>query len=217
MNIPKHGYFQARAMRRLPRYAAFTAACALALAFVARRSESAPPAAKKPAQDVSGEYSLRGSGYLRILQGPDELWLSYEDEWGAAHLCECVAQAKPGSGGNWQITGDLTGTLAFTRGKPTITPDDSAPDCCGAGWPGVGKPRGKPEPPRSCAVKAEKLPFQDREGKPTKTYVIAGDHVDTVALPGGMAEGRVIARFVGKKKTTIGFVAESGLSCGAKP
>jgi len=202
---------------RLPRYATLTAACAVALAFVARRSESAPPAAKKPGHDFSGEYSLRGGGSLGILQGQDELWLSYEDEWDAAHLCQCVAQARLQSGGTWQITGDLTGVLAFPGGKPAITPEESAPDCCGAGWPGVGKPRGKPEPPRSCSVKAEKLPFQDRAGKPTKTYVIAGDHLDTVALPGGVAEGRVMARFVGKKKTTVGLVAESGLSCNGQP
>ena len=204
-------------MRRFRRYAAFTAACTLAVLFSGRQSESASPADKRPAQDFSGEYSLRGSGSLRILQGQDELWMSYEDVWGAAHLCECVAQAKRQSGGVWKITGDLDGVLAFPQGKPKVTPDNWQPDCCGASWAGVGKPRGKPDPPKACVVKAEKLPFQGPDGNPTKTYVIAGDHVDTVTLPGGVAEGRVIARFVGKKKTTIGFVPESGLDCSAKP
>ena len=219
MNIPNSGYFQAW-MRRARICAGFISICALALAIGARRTEGAPPADKtaaKPAAgkapDVTGQYRLGNDESFGALQAGDELWFLYE---GSPQDCWCVAQAKRLPDGNWDADGDLTGVLDFPRGRPSFTPALYQPPCCGQpNWGGMEPAtKKKASPPKKCVVTAEKTRFYDRERKETKTYVIKGDRVDVVGEASN--DEKVLGRFVGKKKTTLGLLAQSDLDCGNK-
>lgn len=207
-------------MRRARISAGFIAVFALALAIGARRSESAPPvekAAAKPAAakaaDATGQYRLGKDESFGVFQAEEELWFLYE---GSPQDCWCVAQGKSDRYGIWSMDGDLTGVLDFPRGRPSFKPVLYQPPCCGQpNWGGMEPAsKKKPTPPKKCVVTAEKARFYDRERKETKTYVIKGDHVDVVGEASN--DEKVLGRFVGKKKTTLGLLSASDLDCGTK-
>jgi len=207
-------------MRRAHIYAAFTTVFLLAFAFGARRSESAPPAEKtapKPAAgkapDWTGRYQLAKYETFSVLQADDELWFLYE---GSPQDCWCVARGKRDRYDIWSVDGDLTGVLDFPRGRPTFRPALFQPPCCSApNWGGMEPAsKKKPAPPKQCVVTAEKAPFIDLQRKETKTYVIKGDRIDVVGEASN--DQKVLGRFVGKKKTTLGLLWQSTLDCGDK-
>jgi len=207
-------------MRRACICAAFAPLVALALAIGARRSESAPPAeqtapktAVAKAPDVTGQYRLGKGESFGVLQAEDELWFLYE---GSPQDCWCVAQAKRLPDGMWSVDGDLTGVLDFPRGRPSFRPVLYQPPCCGQpNWGGMEPAsKKKPAPPKKCVVTADKAPFFDLQRMQIKTYVIKGDRVDIVGEPSN--DERVLVRFVGKKKTTLGLLSQYDVDCGNK-
>jgi hypothetical protein len=207
-------------MRRAHIYTGFTSLVALALAIGARRSESAPPAEKTAPQtaaakapDATGQYRLGKYDSFGVLQAEDELWFLYE---GSSQDCWCVAQAKRLPDGMWTADGDLAGVLDFPRGRPSFKPVLDHPRCCAEpNWTGIQPASNKkPAPPKPCVVTADKAHFLDRERKETKTYVIKGDRIDVVGTASN--DQKVLGRFVGKKKTTLGLLWQSQLDCGGK-
>jgi hypothetical protein len=207
-------------MRRAHSYAGFAFLVALALAIGARRSESAPtadrtapqPAAAK-APDATGQYRLGKDESFGVLQAEEELWFLYE---GSPQDCWCVAQAKRLPDGMWSADGDLTGVLDLPGGRPSFRPMLDQPRCCAEpNWRGMAPAsKKKPAPPKKCVVTADKASFFDRERKQTKTYVIKGDHIDVVGAASN--DEKVLGRFVGKKKTTLGLLWQYHLDCGNK-
>jgi hypothetical protein len=207
-------------MRRARIYAGFIFLFGLTLPIGARRSEGAPPAEKtapKPAAgkapDVTGQYQLGKGERFSVLQAEDELWFLYE---GSPQDCWCVAQGKRKPYDIWYVTGDLEGVLDFPRGRPSFKPVLYQPPCCAEpNWGGMEPAsKKKPAPPKQCVVTADKAPFFDLERKQTKTYLIKGDHIDVVGEASN--DEKVLGRFVGKKKTTIGLLWHYHLDCGGK-
>ncbi|HVZ74288.1 MAG TPA: hypothetical protein VHJ20_18035 [Polyangia bacterium] len=165
-------------------------------------------------RDVTGRYKTEG-GSVCLVEGADELWLVYESRWGADHSCSCISQAKRQEDGRWTMRGDLNGEIAVTSSEVSISNREVQPECCGAYWPGVGPVRNHPAPLERCVVTAPKLSFHAADQSLTKAYLVAGDRVE--AIEQELADSDfVIARFVGKKRTTVGLLEMSGLRCARK-
>lgn len=179
----------------------------------AKLSITAKPTNAPPNHDLTGRYKVAG-GAVSILQGTDELWLVYESVWGGDHTCSCVAQARRQEDGSWETSGDLVGKIDETSSEIAIS-SPQEPECCGANWAGIGRVRNRPAPLKRCAVTAPKLAFHAADESLTRAYLVAGDRVDAIERHEADSEF-VVARFVGKKKTTIGLLEKSGLACTGK-
>lgn len=186
------------------------------MALAAKLGVAAGPAAPASANtgDLTGRYDVDG-GTLSILQNGDELWLGYDVIFGRSeHICACVARARRGESGRWQMNGDLVGEIDASSAEIAIS-SQAEPECCGANWGGVGTIRSRPAPLERCAVKAPKLVFHTADERPTKAYVVAGDKVDAIELA-DLDSKYVVARYTGKKTITVGLLEQSGVVCPRK-
>jgi hypothetical protein len=180
----------------------------------AASSSPEPSSAPGPtAHDLTGRYKAVG-GSVSLLQGTGELWVFYESVFSGDHDCSCLAQASPQDSGSWQMSGDLVGKLDVTPSEIVISAEEK--ECCGANWGGVGRVRNHAKPLQRCAVTAPKLAFHAADKSLTKAYLVAGDKVDAVVDQGRIDTDFVIARFAGKKKTTIGLLEKAGVTCAGK-
>ena len=160
---------------------------------------------------------------VHVLIGTNEALLSYE--WQGRHRsCECEFRAIRQTDGSYvfdnsdddddvpkepgHFTIDASGLHFMTQGQWS---------CCGSG---VSPPQSIlpfTAPPTKCTVSAERAPFYDNPVKlmSRHAYVQRGDVVETIPAlsPDGESRNFVIGMFQGKKKSTIGLLRRTDLTC----
>jgi hypothetical protein len=177
-------------------------------------------AAHADGKDYSGTYEDEGST-VHILTGQKELFVSYSEKFNN-QSCACLARAQDYGDGSYGFDDatDFLGALEV-HDSGVVFKLTRTPRCCGSGWRGLPRfDADDPDPPTTCTVAAAQAHFYSyaRDHKPQKrpAYVMKGDSVDVVPAPAGWGRDFWLARFVGPKKWTIGFIRRDDLSCVAK-
>ena len=167
--------------------------------------------------DPSGVW-MGQHGPLALMRAGDTLSFSYSAVFGAtAHMCDGIGVAGFVGDGRWEYV-DKQGTVAFTTkdGQVTMRTRSGIASFCGANWPGETFHRDSWKPPFRCRVIAPKahffavgvLPSDQRPG-----FVVQGDWVETIGLVNESSAAWLLARFVGKDRTTAGLLERDALEC----
>ena len=157
-------------------------------------------------------------GPLALMRAGDTLSFSYSAVFGAtAHMCDGIGVAGFVGDGCWEYR-DGQGTVTFTtkNGRVTMQVTDGIASFCGAGWPGETFGPDSWKPPFRCRVNAAKahflvvgpLPPDQRPG-----YVVQGDWVEAIGLVNESSPAWLLARYVGKGRTTAGLLERDALEC----
>lgn len=157
-------------------------------------------------------------GPLALMRAGDTLSFSYSAVFGAtAHICDGIGVAGFVGNGRWEYRDDQ-GAVTFTTkgGKVTMHVSDGIASFCGAGWPGETFGPDSWKPPFRCRVIVPKahflvvgpLPPDRRPG-----YVVEGDWVEAIGLVNESSPAWLLARYVGKGRTTAGLLERDALEC----
>jgi hypothetical protein len=157
-------------------------------------------------------------GSLTLMRAGDTLSFSYSAVFGAtAHICDGIGVAGFVGAASWEYVDDQ-GTVTFTTrdNKVTMQVTGGIASFCGANWPGETFSRDSWKPPFHCRVIATKahffvvgtLPSDQRPG-----FVVKGDRVEAVGLVNESSPAWLLARFVGKNRTTAGLLERDALEC----
>ncbi len=167
--------------------------------------------------DPSGVW-MGQHGPLVLMRAGDTLSFSYSAVFGAtAHMCDGIGVAGFVGAGRWEYV-DEQGTVAFTTkdGRVTMQTSSGIASFCGANWPGETFQRDSWKPPFRCRVTAPKahffvvgvLPSGQRPG-----FVVQGDWVEAIGLVNESSAAWLLARFVGKDRSTAGLLERDALEC----
>ncbi len=157
-------------------------------------------------------------GPLALMRAGDTLSFSYSAVFGAtAHMCDGIGVAG--------FVGDATWEYADSQGKVTFTTRDNVvtmrttsgiASFCGANWPGETFGRDSFKPPTWCRVTVPKAHFFTVGALPSDRrpgFVVQGDWVETIGLVNESSAAWLLARFVGKDRTTAGLLERDALEC----
>jgi len=167
--------------------------------------------------DPSGVW-MGQHGPLALMRAGDTLSFSYSAVFGAtAHLCDGIGVAGFVGDATWEYV-DGQGKVTFTTkdGKVTMRASDGIASFCGANWPGETFGADSWKPTFRCQVIAPRahffavgvLPSDQRPG-----YVVQGDWVEVIGLVNESSAAWLLARFVGKERTTAGLLERDALEC----
>jgi len=156
-------------------------------------------------------------GPLVLMRAGDTLSFSYSGVFGeSAHLCDAMGVAGFVGDGRWEYT-DEQGTLTFTTkgGRVSMQTTNGIASFCGAGWPGDHFSKDGWKPAFDCTVITARTRFHVVGPEPIarKAYVVKGNRVEALGLVNEGTPGWLLARFVGKERTTAGLLARDGLEC----
>lgn len=182
----------------------------------------APPAAAVEPPDDRG-FDPTGVWYgqhgpLVLMRAGDTLSFSYSAVFGAtAHICDGIGVAGFAGDGRWEYR-DEQGTVTFTTraGKVTMQTTDGIASFCGAYWPGDSFAAEGWKPAFDCVVTAEKAHFLvvgPLPPEPRKGYVVEGDRVEALGLVNESSPAWLLARYVGRERTTAGLLERDALAC----
>ena len=157
-------------------------------------------------------------GPLVLMRAGDTLSFSYSAVFGAtAHICDGIGVAGFVGDGTWEYVDDQ-GNVTFTTkdGKVTMRTSDGIASFCGANWPGETFNRDCWKPAFRCRVTEPKayffvvgtLPSDRRRG-----FVVKDDWVEAIGLVNESSAAWLLARFVGKERTTAGLLERDALEC----
>ncbi len=157
-------------------------------------------------------------GPLVLMRAGDTLSFSYSAVFGAtAHICDGIGVAGFVGDGTWEYVDDQ-GKVTFTTkdGKVTMRTSDGIASFCGANWPGETFNRDCWKPAFRCRVTEPKayffvvgtLPSDRRRG-----FVVKDDWVEAIGLVNESSAAWLLARFVGKERTTAGLLERDALEC----
>jgi hypothetical protein len=167
--------------------------------------------------DPSGVW-MGQHGPLALMRAGDTLSFSYSAVFGAsAHMCDGIGVAGFIGDATWEYV-DSQGKVTFTtkNGKVTMRTSDGIASFCGANWPGETFGADSWKPPFRCQVIEPKahffvvgvLPSDQRPG-----FVVRGDWVEAIGLVNESSAAWLLARFVGKERTTAGLLERDALEC----
>jgi hypothetical protein len=167
--------------------------------------------------DPSGIW-MGQHGPLVLMRAGDTLSFSYSAVFGAtAHMCDGIGVAGLVKPGTWEFV-DEQGTVTFTTrdNRVTMVTTSGIASFCGAYWPGDTFVREGWKPPVRCQITADKAHFfvvGQLPSEPRKGYVVKGDWVEAVGLVNESSAAWLLARFVGKTRTTAGLLERDALEC----
>ena len=157
-------------------------------------------------------------GPLVLMRAGDTLSFSYSAVFGAtAHICDGIGVAGFVGDGTWEYVDDQ-GKVTFTTkdGKVTMRTSDGIASFCGANWPGETFNRDCWKPAFRCRVTEPKAYFfvvgtlpSDRR----RSFVVKDDWVEAIGLVNESSAAWLLARFVGKERTTAGLLERDALEC----
>jgi len=189
----------------------------LLLIAVSAAATDAPAAADDRGFDPSGVW-MGQHGPLALMRAGDTLSFSYSAVFGATtHICDGIGIAGFVGDGRWEYRDDQ-GAVTFTtkNGRVTMQVTDGIASFCGAGWPGETFTPDSWKPAYRCRVAVPKahffvvgtLPSDQRPG-----YVVRGDWVEAIGLVNESSPAWLLARYVGKERTTAGLLERDALEC----
>lgn len=167
--------------------------------------------------DPSGVWRNDNGGLSLMLAG-DALSFSYASTFGAsAHLCSGAGVAGLVTSNVYHYV-DEEGTIAFEVDADTVRmrPVDGVLSFCGAGWTGETYTRQGFSLPRRCTVTARRSRFLVVMPSPPterRGYVVEGNTVEIVTAQHEDATSLLLARYRGKRSTTVGLLRARTLSC----
>ncbi len=191
--------------------------CLLLLIAALGAAAAAPAAADDRGFDPSGVW-MGLHGPLALMRAGDTLSFSYSAVFGAsAHICDGIGVAGFVGDGRWEYRDDQ-GTVTFTtrNGRVTMHVSDGIASFCGAGWPGETFGPDSWKPPFRCRVNAAKAHFLvvgPLPPEPRPGYVVQGDWVEAIGLVNESSPAWLLARYVGKGRTTAGLLERDALEC----
>ncbi len=157
-------------------------------------------------------------GPLALMRAGDTLSFSYSAVFGAtAHTCDGIGVAGFAGDGKWEYVDDQ-GTVTFTTRakKVTVTTTGGIASFCGAGWPGDSFVEEGWKPAFRCEVTEPKVRFLAVGPLPPeerRAYVVEGDVVEALELVNEGGQKWLLARYVGKSRTTAGLLPRDALEC----
>ncbi len=168
--------------------------------------------------DPSGTWK-NNQGSLSLMLAGDALSFTYSSVFGmTAHICDGAGVAGLVFADEYEYT-DESGSIKFTVSDNEIlmSVSNGTASFCGASWNGDKFTRKEYTPPARCSVAAAKAHFfsvMTGTPAPRKGYVVKGDIVETTPVQNENAPGFILARYRGRKSSTVGLLKTSALDCG---
>lgn len=183
-------------------------------AFRSRTALERPPVAGSDPRygEASGRYESE-DGSLTLMTLPDGVSATYtsafQTEYSVPHLCDCdLWGAQVGAA---YFLGEHGTRLEIGDGWAHLS--GSAPECCGLGWSGDELVRVGDLP--RCTVTADTVKLLDapEDGRPLRTFVLAGDTVTVLPPWTGANPEVLLVRFRGDVATTYGYLRRDAVDC----
>ena len=206
-------------MRRISLASAVAIVAGLSVSIVAGAAGQIPTPDDR-GFDPTGTWKGR-HGTIVLARAGDTLSFSYSAVFGeTAHICDGIGVAGFVGDATWAYV-DGEGTITFTTKGETVAMATTSgiASFCGANWPGDTFDRKAWTPASKCVVKAPKATFRVVSTLPPperKGYVVNGDQVEAIRLVNERSDAWVLARYVGKSRTTAGLLERVALECPPK-